>query len=169
MTRNLDVSYRPPSLRPYLASNFYPIYQAKKGLASLSIQCILGFILIYFILHPLRSLGACVCLLQAVFFFSFFSFLSFRAAPTAYGVSQARGLIRAVAAGLHHSSGNAGPLTHWSRPGIEPMSSWMLVGSLTSEPRRELQHFFLAWSMIVFQDPLLHLRLIFALVYCVTI
>ena len=28
----------------------------------------------------------------------------FRAAPTAYGGSQARGLIRAVAAGLHHSS-----------------------------------------------------------------
>ena len=35
---------------------------------------------------------------------SFFFFLLFRAAPTAYGGSQARGRIRATAAGLHHSS-----------------------------------------------------------------
>ena len=39
-------------------------------------------------------------------FSTFFSFLFwlFRAALTAYGGSQASGLIRAVAAGLHHSS-----------------------------------------------------------------
>ena len=36
------------------------------------------------------------------FFFSVFCL--FRATPTAYGSSQARGLIRAVAASLHHSS-----------------------------------------------------------------
>ena len=36
-------------------------------------------------------------------FFLFFS----RAIPMAYGGSQARGLIRAVAAGLHHSHSNA--------------------------------------------------------------
>ena len=48
-------------------------------------------------------------------FFSFFfsSFLSFvfcpfRAAPATYGVSQARGLIRVVAAGLCQSHSNAG-------------------------------------------------------------
>ena len=28
---------------------------------------------------------------------------------------------------LHHSSGNAGSLTHWVRPGIELVSSWILV------------------------------------------
>ena len=33
-------------------------------------------------------------------------FLFFRAAPTAYGGSQARGLIGAVALGLHHSHSN---------------------------------------------------------------
>ena len=33
--------------------------------------------------------------------------LFFRAAPAAYGDSQARGLIRATAAGLHHSHSNA--------------------------------------------------------------
>ena len=48
------------------------------------------------------------------FFPSFFFFLSFslslsllRAAPTAYGGSQARGRIEAIAAGLHHSHSNA--------------------------------------------------------------
>ena len=36
-----------------------------------------------------------------------FCFL-FRAAPTAHGGSQARGLIEVTAAGLHHSHSNAG-------------------------------------------------------------
>ena len=39
----------------------------------------------------------------------------FRAALAAYGGSQARGLIRAVAAGLHHSHSNAG-----SKPNLPP-------------------------------------------------
>ena len=38
----------------------------------------------------------------------FVLFLLFRAVPTAYGGSQARGLIRATAAGLRHSYSNAG-------------------------------------------------------------
>ena len=75
--------------------------------------------------------------------FSFFFFF-FRAAPMAYEGSQARGLIGAVAASLCHShsnagsqaasstyttaQGTAGSLSHWTRPGIEPASSWMLVG-----------------------------------------
>ena len=57
----------------------------------------------------------------------------FRAAPSAYGGSQARGLIRAVATGLHQSHSNAKSeprlqlhsnsvsLTHGV---IEPASSW---------------------------------------------
>ena len=39
--------------------------------------------------------------------FSFFFFFHFRAAPTAYGGSQARGLIQAVASGLCRSHSNA--------------------------------------------------------------
>ena len=43
----------------------------------------------------------------AMFFLFFFFFsLSFRATPEAYGGSQARGLIGAVAAGLHQSHSN---------------------------------------------------------------
>ena len=39
-------------------------------------------------------------------FFSFFFFFFFRGAPVAYGGSQARGRIRAVAATLHQSHSN---------------------------------------------------------------
>ena len=42
------------------------------------------------------------------FFFFFWSFCLFRAAPTAYGGSQDRGPIGAVAAGLRHGHGNPG-------------------------------------------------------------
>ena len=40
-------------------------------------------------------------------FFFFLSFCLFRAAPMAYGSSQARGLIRATAAGLRQNHSNA--------------------------------------------------------------
>ena len=33
---------------------------------------------------------------------------------------------------------NAGSLIHWTRPGIEPMSSWILVRFITTEPQWEL-------------------------------
>ena len=50
-----------------------------------------------------RSLG-CYCAMGF--------FCVFRAAPVTYVSSQARGQIRAAAAGLHHSHSNAGILTH---------------------------------------------------------
>ena len=46
------------------------------------------------------------------YMFFLFSFLLFRAAPTAYGGFQARGPIGATAAGLHHSHGNMGYEPH---------------------------------------------------------
>ena len=73
-----------------------------------------------------------------------FSFFLLRTTPVAYGDSQARDWIRAAAAGCSHSNtrsklllvyttayGNARLLTHWARPGIEPVSSWILVGCIT--------------------------------------
>ena len=33
---------------------------------------------------------------------------------------------------------NAGSLTHWARPGIEPTSSWILVRFVSVEPQQEL-------------------------------
>ena len=51
------------------------------------------------------------CQKHLAFFFVwfFFFFCLFRAAPTAYGSSQARGQIGAAAAGLHHSHSNMVP------------------------------------------------------------
>ena len=51
-------------------------------------------------------------LLFGCFFVLFCFVLLFRAAPAAYGDSQARGLIRAAAAGLHHNHSNTGSKPH---------------------------------------------------------
>ena len=37
--------------------------------------------------------------------------------------------------------GNAGSLTHWARPGIEPATSWFLVGFVSAAPRWELPNY----------------------------
>ena len=94
----------------------------------------------------------------------------------AHGDSQARGLIRAVATGLHQSHSNSGStpglrptpkpqhrrirattatctpahsntrsLTHWARPGIEPVSLWILVRFVSIEPRWELHKSSFIW------------------------
>ena len=46
--------------------------------------------------------------------------------------------IWAASAAYTTAHSNAGSLTHWGRPGIEPASSWILVRSITAEPQREL-------------------------------
>ena len=95
-----------------------------------------------------------------------FSLFFFRAMLVAYGGSQARGWIGAVAASLHHSSqqrqirgasetyttahGNTGPLTHWARPEIEPKTSWFLVKFVSDAPWRELLCYFYTWPL--FED-----------------
>ena len=68
----------------------------------------------------------------------FFFFVSSRATPSTYGGSQARGLIGATSATYTTAHNNAGSLTHWVRPGIEPSTSWFLVGFVSAAPRREL-------------------------------
>ena len=70
-----------------------------------------------------------------------FVFWSFWAAPMAYGSSQARSQsyscqqcrpqqcrIQASSATYTRAHSNAGSLTHWMKPGIEPTSSWILDG-----------------------------------------
>ena len=78
---------------------------------------------------------------QKVVFFSFFSFpflsffffffFIFRAAPIAYGGSQAKGSNWSCSYSLHHSHSNARSLTHRVRPEIKPASSWIPVGFVT--------------------------------------
>ena len=85
----------------------------------------------------------------------FFPFLFlFRVTPTTHGSFQASGQIRATAVSLCHSHSNvgseprlqptpqlnAGSLTHWMRPGIDPTSSWTLVGFIFAQPKLELQN-----------------------------
>ena len=79
-------------------------------------------------------------------------FLLFRASSVAYGSSQARGLIAAIAAGLHHSHSNirsepslwptqlkAMPNpTHWAKPGIKPSTLWFLVRFISPSPQQDL-------------------------------
>uniref|UniRef100_A0A8D1DF62 Uncharacterized protein n=1 Tax=Sus scrofa TaxID=9823 RepID=A0A8D1DF62_PIG len=57
-------------------------------------------------------LGFLLLSCQYLLFFLFSFFLSFGATPTAFGGSQARGRIRAVASGLHHSHSTAGSEAH---------------------------------------------------------
>ena len=99
----------------------------------------------------IATIEATVKKLNIFLSFSFlFSFLFFfRATPIAYGSSQPRGRIRAVAASLCHSHCNTGSKihlhptpqltaarspTHWMRPGIEPTSSWILVRFISAAP-----------------------------------
>ena len=51
----------------------------------------------------------------------------------AYGGSQARGQIGATAPGLHHSSQQP-QILNPLRPGIEPATSWFLVGFVSAAP-----------------------------------
>ena len=99
------------------------------------------------------GLPFCNFLVFSLFFFLFFFVLFFRVTPEAYGSSQARGQIEAAAAGLSHghsgtaseprltyttAHGNTRSLTHWTRPGIKPISSWILARFVTAEPQQEL-------------------------------
>ena len=68
-------------------------------------------------------------------------FLSFRTVPIAYGGTQARGRIRAAAAGLHHSHRNARSEPHlwpthnsWQRQILNPLMSGIKCESSSSLP-----------------------------------
>ena len=79
----------------------------------------------------------------------------------AHGCSQARSLIRAIAASLHHNQiqaacetyttahGNARTLTHWVRSGIEPATSWFLVGFINNWATMEILVFFFFFSNLL--------------------
>ena len=79
----------------------------------------------------------------------------------AYGGSQVRDRIRAIAASLHHSHSNVGTSlvcelhhsswqgqisNHWARPGIQPTSSRILVGFVTTVPCWEFLAFLFHFS-----------------------
>ena len=109
---------------------FFPTFFQKKTLFHISI-------------HSIKDTGSLfLCYKVHSLYIYIFFFRLFRVAPAACWSFQARGRIIAVAAGLCHSHSNARSLTHWARPGIEPTSSWILLGFLTTAPSRELPTFF---------------------------
>ena len=55
--------------------------------------------------------------------------------------------IPAVSSTYTAAHSNAGSLTHWARPGIEPASLWILVWFNSAEPQQELPH---ALSYVIF-------------------
>ena len=100
------------------------------------------------------------------FYFNFFAFLIFffffflRAAPMACGSSQARGWtgaiasaytpatatqhrVQAMSATYTTTHGNAGSLSHWTRTGIKPKSSCLLVVFVSAVPQWELPFLFI--------------------------
>ena len=126
---------------------------------------------------PTNSVGGfhVLCALKSIcrpfflLFLSLFFLCLFMAIPMVYGSSQARGWIGAAAAGHSHgriqtasstyttTHSNAGSLTHWARPGIEPLSSWILVWFITAKPRWEFLFFlhfgeaYFSWSFVTQQ------------------
>jgi len=92
--------------------------------------------------------------LQLAFFYSSVSHTHIphlsAAAPAAYGGSQARGRIRAAAAGLYHRHSNTRSVAHWAGAGIEPAFSWTLcqVLNLPSHNRNSSSFVYLSlWSL----------------------
>ena len=117
-----------------------------------------------------------------VFLFVCFLYF-FRATPSAYEISQARGRIGAVASAAGHShshsnvlpatytaaQGNARSLTQCVRPGIEPESSWIwiLVGFISAGTQQELFFFFFFFFLrkrsVISERPSIRYKATFAL------
>ena len=82
--------------------------------------------------HPVNSGGGYYYFIIIIIII----FLFLRAAPTAYGSSQTRDQIGAIAASLGHHL-TATPILIGG-PGIKPTSSWILVGFVSAVPQWEL-------------------------------
>ena len=105
----------------------------------------------YYVLTVGQTLPHFLDPLILLFYFILLFFCLFRAAPVAYGSSQARGRIRAAASSLHHSRSNAMSVTYttahgrarsftcWVGPGIEPAASGILFGFVIAEIQGELR------------------------------
>ena len=72
--------------------------------------------------------------------------------------------IRATSATYTTAHSTAGALTHWSRPGIEPASSRILVRFVSAEPRWELRDFFFKVVKYI-QHGIYHLNAFFGLTH----
>ena len=89
-----------------------------------------------------------------IFIYFYFYFLLFRATALAYGNSRegvklelqlpayttaTAMLDLSLSVTYTTAHGNTGSLTHWTRPGIKPTTSWFLVIFISAAPQQELQ------------------------------
>ena len=79
--------------------------------------------------------------------FLFFCFLFFRAHPRHIEVPRLGVKLELQLLAYTTAYGNAGSLTHWAGPGIKPVSSWILVGFITTEPGQELQGYLILFYL----------------------
>ena len=89
-----------------------------------------------------KCLDHLCCLSLPYLFIYFVCFFFSRAAPATYGSSQAWPQpqqlgIQAASVTCTTAHCNARSLTYWARPGIELISSWILVRSISAEPQWE--------------------------------
>ena len=128
---------------------------SKLSIFSIYLQLITFIQLRKFPLFLARNYFMYVCIYVFIYLLSFCLLY-----PAAYGGSQDRGLLRAVAAGLCHSTAildpshvcdldhsNAGSLTHWARPQIQPATSWFLVG-FVNHRAMGTPFFFFFWNYL---------------------
>ena len=141
---------------PYVSGNFWTWRENMKAHLSSLLEKIIVLHIIgtqkwYWIIFT-----TCFLSLSFFFFFFFFFGLFFRATLMTQGGSQARESNQsysrwpmlqpqqhrtwATSSTYTIAHGNAGSLTHWVRPGIEPVSSWILVRFISAEPQWELPH-----------------------------
>ena len=72
------------------------------------------------------------------FFFFFFCFLGLCPQNSCLPTPQPQQCwIQAASMTYTTADSNAGSLTHWTRPGFEPASSWLLVGFISTAPQQE--------------------------------
>ena len=57
--------------------------------------------------------------------------------------------IRATSTTYTTAHSSAGSITHWASPGIEPVSSWMLVRFVSAEPQQELWGKYILYKLIL--------------------
>ena len=112
---------------PFFAKG-WPLYLCQKSIVHMCMGPFLNFLV-----YSIDLFCVFFYKIPTVFFFFFL-----RAAPTAYGGSQALAYATATAMPYLSHDCNIGSLTCWARPGIEPESSWMLVRFVSSEPGQEL-------------------------------
>ena len=115
--------------------NFHPWVLSSIDDFSLN-QLLLWWLLNCFFLIPSFFLHFFVCFFYSVSFFFFFFF--FFLGPRLWHMEVPRLGFWAVSVTCTRAHRNTGSLTHWVRSGIEPITSWFLVGFISSAPWWEL-------------------------------